>query len=132
MYAIRSYYALEITKTGEKTTQEAFDAISKASTIVKDISVSMNQLDQSSGKIGEITNTITDIASRTNLLALNAAIEAARAGSEGRGFAVLADEIRKLAEASGRAAGEIKKQLKDIQTQIQTTADYMGEGVSGA
>ncbi len=123
--------ALEITKTGEKTTQEAFDAISKASTIVKDISVSMNQLDQSSGKIGEITNTITDIASRTNLLALNAAIEAARAGSEGRGFAVLADEIRKLAEASGRAAGEIKKQLKDIQTQIQTTADYMGEGVSG-
>ena len=65
------------------------------------------------------------------LLALNAAIEAAKAGDQGRGFAVLADEIRKLADASGNAAKAIKKQLNDIQERIQWTVQNMDEGVSG-
>jgi methyl-accepting chemotaxis protein len=88
-------------------------------------------LEGSSEKIEEITNTITQIAKRTNLLALNAAIEAAKAGEQGRGFAVLADEIRKLADASGSAAKEIKKQLSEIQDRIQWTVQNMDQGVSG-
>ena len=72
-------------------------------------------LDENSVKVGEITNFISDIANRTNLLALNATIEAARAGEAGRGFTVVADEIRNLAERSKRAASDISKLIDDIQ-----------------
>jgi methyl-accepting chemotaxis protein len=123
--------AMDVTEKSKQAAQEAKDAILKASETVKDIAQQIEQLEGYSGRIEEITNTITQIAKRTNLLALNAAIEAAKAGDQGRGFAVLADEIRKLADASGNAAKGIKKQLSEIQERIQWTVQNMDEGVSG-
>ncbi|NLX65005.1 MAG: HAMP domain-containing protein [Clostridiaceae bacterium] len=122
---------LDSTEKSRKAVQDAKDTIIKASETVRDIAQQIERLEGSSGKIEEITDTITQIAKRTNLLALNAAIEAAKAGDQGRGFAVLADEIRKLADASGEAAKAIKSQLNDIQVLIQSTVENMDKGVSG-
>lgn len=121
--------AIEMAETGEKSVEEAEEVIRKVTGTVREIADSINQLDDSSNKIGAITNTITEIASKTNLLALNAAIEAARAGQQGKGFTVLADEIRKLSEGSNKAAGEIKKLIAEIQERIQFAVDRIGEGV---
>lgn len=123
--------AIEVASSGGKAVEEAEEVIKKVTDTVQNIAGSISQLEESSGKIGEVTNTITEIASRTNLLALNAAIEAARSGQQGKGFAVLAEEIRKLAERSNNAAGEIKKLIKEIQGRIQVTVDFMGNGVMG-
>ena len=123
--------AIEAAITGEKSVEEAGDAIKNVTGTVREIADSINQLDASSNKIGIITNTITEIATKTNLLALNAAIEAARAGQQGKGFTVLADEIRKLAEGSNKAAGEIKALIAEIQKRISFAVDRIGEGVSG-
>lgn len=123
--------AIEVAITGEKSVEEAEIIIGRVTETVKQIADAINQLESSSGKIGDVTNTITDIASRTNLLALNAAIEAAKAGQQGKGFTVLADEIRKLSDGSNKAAREIKNQIKEIQDKIQYTVDNMNTGVIG-
>jgi methyl-accepting chemotaxis protein len=121
---------MEIAVTGEKSVQEAQMVIRNATETVRQIADSINDLEDSSSKIGAITNTITEIASKTNLLALNAAIEAARAGQQGKGFTVLADEIRKLSDGSNKAAGEIKQLIKEIQGRIQLAVDRISDGVS--
>lgn len=123
--------AIEVAFTGEKAVTEAAEVIKRVTETVQQIAGSIGMLEASSGKISNITNTITDIASRTNLLALNAAIEAARAGQQGKGFTVLAEEIRKLSDGSNKAAAEIKTLIKEIQGRVEVAVEGMNRGVQG-
>ncbi|MDR3581365.1 MAG: methyl-accepting chemotaxis protein [Oryzomonas sp.] len=97
---------------------------------VKHTALSIDSLGMRSNEIGEIVGTIEDIADQTNLLALNAAIEAARAGEQGRGFAVVADEVRALAERTTKATREISEMIKAIQNETKAAVAAMEEGVA--
>lgn len=102
--------------------KEASDASNAAS---EKVSAVIIEVDQSSGQIGTIVDTMSSIADQTNMLALNASIEAARAGESGRGFAVVADQIRKLAEQSAAASNDIRKLVDNIQTQSKNAVVTM-------
>ena len=96
--------------------------------VVESAANTVKELGNNSNKIGEIIQVIDDIADQTNLLALNAAIEAARAGEQGRGFAVVADEVRKLAERTTKATKEIASMIKQIQKDTRVAVESIENG----
>jgi methyl-accepting chemotaxis protein len=114
---------------GSEVVSHAVQSIQRIADKVQQISLTVASLGNRSEQIGNIVDTIEDIADQTNLLALNAAIEAARAGDQGRGFAVVAEEVRTLAERTTRATREIAEMIKTIQRETKTAVTAMEEGV---
>lgn len=118
--------------TGARVVQETIAGMNSLAGQVRDTSKTIEALGSRSEQIGNIVGTIEDIADQTNLLALNAAIEAARAGEQGRGFAVVADEVRALAERTTKATKEIGEMIREIQNETRKAVHAMESGVSEA
>ncbi len=116
---------LGVADKGKTAVDEAMRGMGQMKDTVLSTSSKIQALGEKSKQIGEIIEVIDDIAEQTNLLALNAAIEAARAGEHGKGFAVVADEVRKLAERSARATGEIAELIKGIQAETMQAVEAM-------
>lgn len=119
-------------ESGSSLIESAVDQMHAIEIAVEKSSQAAAILDQRSQVIGVILNTISGIANQTNLLALNAAIEAARAGEAGRGFSVVAEEVRKLAEQSEAAARQIANELEEIQNGTTAVVQSMAEGIAEA
>lgn len=127
--AAESTRASNSSATGAKVVEATVGVMARIADKVRESAGTIESLGSRSDQIGEIIGTIEDIADQTNLLALNAAIEAARAGEQGRGFAVVADEVRALAERTTRATREIGEMIKVIQNETKSAVVSMEEGV---
>ncbi len=118
----------DIAQEGGKVVAQTVEGMNRIAEVVESAAETVQQLGKNSDQIGEIVQVINDIADQTNLLALNAAIEAARAGEQGRGFAVVADEVRKLAERTTKATKEIANMIKTIQKDTYEAVEGMQKG----
>ena len=119
----------EKAKDGQKVVEEAVESIFKVNKLTETLKNNMNLLNNKTEEITNILNVINDIADQTNLLALNAAIEAARAGEAGKGFAVVADEVRKLAEKTMKATKEVEHALFSIKEVAHANSTEMDRAV---
>lgn len=119
--------AVEVAQRGGEAVRQTVEGMEGIASSVQRVAKAIGELGRRSSQIGEIISVIDDIADQTNLLALNAAIEAARAGEQGRGFAVVADEVRKLAERTTQATKEIAQMIREIQDNTSEVVQSMEE-----
>lgn len=124
-----SEQSLQQTRQGDESTRVMISEITNVESAVRQIAQSVNEFVQNARSIASMTQQVKDIAEQTNLLALNAAIEAARAGEQGRGFAVVADEVRKLAEKSAQSASEIDKVTSTLDAQSGNVEKAIEQGL---
>jgi len=126
--ATSAHRSVSVARAGGETIGRAIGSMDEIRAAVLDAEARAHELDARAARVAEIVRRVEDIAEQTNLLALNASIEAARAGHEGRGFAIVADEVGKLAEISSRSTGEIAALVAELQAGAASVSAAMASG----